>query len=137
MAPRRSRRLHVAEALPGRSRSGCVLPAGRAFPTATSSTARRPREGWENDTTEIRYGTNYVALRNRLAILDEGYAHADFKTRVLSSFAFITAILEYTNAHAGEIDALVRSSDSETRENKATYVEQRQSEPLTTSHDRR
>ena len=48
-----------------------------------------PDKGWENDSIEPRYGSNYVGLRNRFTILDENYSHADFKTRVLSSHAFI------------------------------------------------
>jgi hypothetical protein len=78
--------------------------------------AEHPEKGWENDSIEARYGTNYVALRNRLTILDENYSYADFKTRVLSSYAFVRAILEYSGAHAGELAALVRRVDAETRD---------------------
>ena len=55
-----------------------------------------PEKGWENDSLEARYGSNYVGLRNRFSILDENYAYADFKTRVLSSRAFIMSILDFT-----------------------------------------
>lgn len=78
--------------------------------------AEFPEKGWENDSIEARYGTNYVTLRNRLAILDENYSYADFKTRVLSSYAFVRSILEYTNAHASEIATLVRQTDADTRD---------------------
>jgi hypothetical protein len=70
-----------------------------------------PSKGWINEAIEARYGTNYVGLRNRLSILDENYSYADFKTRVLASFAYIRAVLEFTSANAGEIAALVRSVD--------------------------
>ena len=73
-----------------------------------------PAKGWINEAIEARYGTNYVGLRNRLSILDENYSYADFKTRVLASFAYIRAVLEFTSANAGEIAALVRRVDCET-----------------------
>jgi hypothetical protein len=73
-----------------------------------------PSRGWINEAIEARYGTNYVGLRNRLSILDENYAYADFKTRVLASFAYIRAVLEFTSANAGEIAALVTRADRET-----------------------
>jgi hypothetical protein len=73
-----------------------------------------PAKGWINDAIEARYGTNYVGLRNRLAILDENYSYADFKTRVLASYGFIRAVLEFTNVHAAEIAGLVRRADAET-----------------------
>jgi hypothetical protein len=74
-----------------------------------------PARGWINDTVEARFGTNYFGLRNRLAILDENYSYADFKTRVLASYAFVNAVLEYTDAHVAEIAALTRRVDEETR----------------------
>lgn len=77
----------------------------------------KPEKGWENDAFLARFGTNYLGLRNRFAILDENYSHADFKTRVLSSYAFIKAIVEYTNQHAGELQQMVITSDTETRLN--------------------
>jgi hypothetical protein len=73
-----------------------------------------PSKGWIDSAIEPRYGTNYFGLRNRLSILDENYAHADFKTRVLASFAYAKAVLEYTSAHAGEVASLVRRVDRET-----------------------
>jgi hypothetical protein len=74
-----------------------------------------PTKGWINDTVEARFGTNYLGLRNRLAILDENYSYADFKTRVLASYDFATAVLAYTDSHVAEIAALTRRLDAETR----------------------
>jgi hypothetical protein len=59
----------------------------------------KPEKGWRNHAFESRYGNNYEGLRNRFAILDENYSYAPFKDRVLGSFGFIKAILEYTNQH--------------------------------------
>ena len=81
-----------------------------------------PSKGWINEAIEARYGTNYVGLRNRLSILDENYSYADFKTRVLASFAYVRAVLDFTSAKAGEIAALVARAD---RETAASYFKER------------
>jgi hypothetical protein len=86
-----------------------------SVPYGEFADASDPTKGWVDDTVEPRYGTNYVGLRNRLSILDENYSYADFKTRVLASYAFVRAVLAYTDAHAGEIAALTRRADEETR----------------------
>jgi len=46
------------------------------------------------------YGTNYVGLRGRMAILSEAYSHADFRTRVQVTHDFLVEILNYAAAHA-------------------------------------
>jgi hypothetical protein len=73
-----------------------------------------PEKGWENDSLEARYGSNYVGLRNRFSILSENYAYADFKTRVLSALAFIASILDYTAKNTKTMAELVRQADLET-----------------------
>lgn len=77
----------------------------------------QPEKGWESDAVGARYATNYVGLRNRFTILDENYAHADFKTRVLGSFGFIKSILLYTNQHIREMREMVIAADRETKTN--------------------
>jgi hypothetical protein len=85
-----------------------------SLPYGVFNDREHPENGWVNDAIEAHYGTNYIGLRNRLAILDENYSYADFKTRVLASFAFVRAILEFSGAHATEIAALVTRTDGET-----------------------
>ena len=60
------------------------------------------------------YGTNYVGLRGRMAILSEAYSHADFKTRVQVTHDFLVEILAYAAAHADEIRRLERDADRQT-----------------------
>ena len=60
------------------------------------------------------YGTNYVGLRGRMAILSEAYAHADFKTRVQVTHDFLVEILAYAAAHTDEIRRLEREADRAT-----------------------
>ena len=73
-----------------------------------------PEKGWESDALEARYGSNYVGLRNRFSILNENYSYADFKTRVLSSLAFITSILDFTAKNIRAMADLVCQADRET-----------------------
>ena len=73
-------------------------------------------KGWQTFGHQPRYVTNYMGLRNRLAILDENYNYADFKTRVLGCYAFLRSILDYCDVHAEELARLVAEADQRTIE---------------------
>jgi len=60
------------------------------------------------------YGTNYVGLRGRMAILSEAYSHADFETRIRVTHDFVLEILNYAAQHADEIRKIERDADRET-----------------------
>jgi hypothetical protein len=75
---------------------------------------RAPEKGWQTFEPQPRYVTNYIGLRNRLAILDENYVHADFKTRVLSNYNFLLAILDYCYANADSLLRMIAETDSRT-----------------------
>jgi len=77
----------------------------------------KPKKGWSNHAFNGRYGNNYLGLRNRFAILDENYSHADFKTRVLSSLGFIKSIIRYTGQHIKEMKEMVIEADKQTMKN--------------------
>ncbi len=70
--------------------------------------------GWVTFEPQPRYFTNYVGLRNRLSILNENYVHADYKTRVMSCFYFLKAILDYSSLKADELQKLVEEADRRT-----------------------
>jgi hypothetical protein len=61
-----------------------------------------------------RYLTNYMGLRNRMAILSETYSHDRFEKRVLSNYEFLLSVLEYTNTHPDELIKVIKNADSET-----------------------
>ena len=88
-----------------------------SVPYGNFSDREFPEKGWENDSLDARFGSNYVGLRNRFSILDENYSYADFKTRVLSSLAFITAILDFTAKNGKTMTEVVRQADLETIRN--------------------
>jgi hypothetical protein len=71
-------------------------------------------KGWQTFGHQPRYVTNYIGLRNRLAILDENYNYADFKTRVLGCYNFLESILDYCQLHADELARLAADADQRT-----------------------
>ena len=68
-------------------------------------------KGWIYDACEPRYMVNYTGLRNRLAILNENYVYADFKTRVNGCYHLLLSILEYAAEHGHEINTMLSESD--------------------------
>jgi hypothetical protein len=71
-------------------------------------------KGWQTFSHQPRFMTNYIGLRNRLAILDENYNYADFKTRVLACCNFLKAILDYCQSRADELTRLAADADQRT-----------------------
>jgi hypothetical protein len=68
-------------------------------------------EGWETYDARPRFGTNWMGLRGRLAILSEGYSNADFRTRVSATYNFVREALELAGSEAAQIKSAVRESD--------------------------
>jgi hypothetical protein len=73
-----------------------------------------PPTSWDSYAPTGWYGTNYVGLRGRMAILSEAYSHADFRTRVKVTHDFLVEILTYAAAHADEIRRIEREADRAT-----------------------
>ncbi len=73
-----------------------------------------PEAGWRPLGPQPRYLSNYIGLRNRLAILNENYPYAEYKTRVLGCYHFFLSLVEYCNAHTKEIRQLIGEADRKT-----------------------
>lgn len=73
-----------------------------------------PSKGWQTFDHRPRFGNNYLGLRNRMAILAEAYAYADFRTRVDVTEKFLQTILEYAAAHSREMMEIIGRADRET-----------------------
>ena len=71
-------------------------------------------KGWISYAAEPRFLVNYIGIRNRLAILNENYVYADFKTRVNASCRLLLTILEYAAQHKKEIKSLLADADRAT-----------------------
>lgn len=68
-------------------------------------------KGWVSYASEPRYLVNYVGLRNRLAILNENYVYADYKTRVNGCYYLLNTVLEYALEHEIAIKELLDRAD--------------------------
>jgi len=67
--------------------------------------------GWISYAAEPRYLVNYVGLRNRLAILNENYVYADFKTRVNGCYYLLKTVIEYAAENKDEIKQMLSEVD--------------------------
>jgi murein tripeptide amidase MpaA len=75
-----------------------------------------PEKGWFFDSSEPRYMSNYIGLRNRLGILNENYVYADYKSRVLGCYNLIKSLMDYVVANRDEIKNLISDTDTKTIE---------------------
>jgi hypothetical protein len=69
---------------------------------------------WRTFDHRPRFGTNYVGLRNRVAVLSEAYSYVDFEQRVRATEAFVEEVLRYVAANGKEIQSLVSQADRDT-----------------------
>jgi hypothetical protein len=63
--------------------------------------------GWYTFDHRPRFNTNYVGLRNRIAILSEAYAYATFEERILATSRFVEEVLLYAHANASRIRSTI------------------------------
>ena len=77
-----------------------------------------PPTGWSHDraawTVEAKFIVNAYGLRNRLAIITETPGQPTFERRIYAQYAYLVALLEYTNEHAKEMLAVVKAADDKT-----------------------
>jgi hypothetical protein len=73
-----------------------------------------PEKGWVLDASEPRYIVNYFGLRNRLAILNENYVYADYKSRVMGCYYLIHSLMDYASANNTEIKKMLSDADART-----------------------
>ncbi|HEV8599174.1 MAG TPA: M14 family metallopeptidase [Gemmatimonadales bacterium] len=67
-------------------------------------------QGWETYDARPRFGTNWMGMRGRLAILSEAYSHADFATRVSATYNFVLEILRLAAEERAAIKSLALAS---------------------------
>jgi len=70
--------------------------------------------GWRTFDHRPRFGTNAFGLRNRISILSEAYAYADFQTRIAATRAFVVEILRYASEQGRRVPELCARADAET-----------------------
>lgn len=67
--------------------------------------------GWYTYGQEGRYVTNYVGLRNRIAILSEAMSYLPFRERVALTKWFVDAVVQYSYDNAEVIRSAVIAAD--------------------------
>jgi len=70
-----------------------------------------PSKGWITFDHRPRFGTNYIGLINRFAVLSEAYVYADFKTRIDATEKFIEEILNFAFENKDEMLSLIKRAD--------------------------
>ena len=77
-----------------------------------------PPKAWSHDraawTVEAKFVVNDYGLRNRFAIITETPGQPTFERRIYAQYAYFLALLEYTAAHAKEMQAVVKKADDDT-----------------------
>jgi len=69
-------------------------------------------KGWFTYDHRPRFGTNYYALRGRVAVLSEAYSHDPFARRVASTYAFVSELLSVVAERGTRIRSLSSTADS-------------------------
>jgi hypothetical protein len=73
---------------------------------------RGAERAWRTFGAEGRYVTNYVGLRNRIAVLSEATSYLPFKIRIESTYWFVEGVLRESARNAGRIVKLTREADA-------------------------
>lgn len=86
-----------------------------------------PPTAWSHDraawTVDAKFIVNDFGLRNRLAIITETPGQPTFERRIYAQYAYIMALLDYTNTHAKEIQRVVAAADDKTMADVAAGAE--------------
>lgn len=69
-------------------------------------------KGWRTFGHHTRYTTNYIGIRNRLGVLLETYAFANYKDRVWSSYGILLGLLRQCNSDYMAIKKMIRDADA-------------------------
>ncbi|MFO7865614.1 MAG: M14 family metallopeptidase [Candidatus Aminicenantes bacterium] len=85
-----------------------------AVPYGNFMDYRDMEKGWRTFGHSPRYVTNYIGLRNRMSILIENYAYAEYKTRIMGNYHYLLTILDYCGQNKQEMTSLVREADRKT-----------------------
>ena len=67
--------------------------------------------GWFTYDHRPRFGTNYLGLRGRIAVLSEAYSHDPFPRRVGATYAFVYELLSLVAENANDILDLSNEAD--------------------------
>ncbi len=70
------------------------LKAATGFESFFYGNFNKDKTQWTSYPATPRFGTQYVGLRNRVAVLSESYTYASFSDRVKASYSFVKAVFQ-------------------------------------------
>jgi hypothetical protein len=77
-----------------------------------------PPTVWSHDnaiwSTEAKFVVGDYGLRNRMSIITETPGHPTFERRIYAQYAYILALLDYTNTHGKEMLKVCKDADEDT-----------------------
>ena len=85
----------------------CLFDESRWPPTEWS----HDRAIWSN---EAKFIVNDYGLRNRMAIITETPGHPAFERRIYAQYAYVLALLEFTNVHGKEMQKVCKDATDDT-----------------------
>jgi dipeptidyl aminopeptidase/acylaminoacyl peptidase len=89
---------------------GTRLEKKTGFPSFFYGNFERNHTTWEAYPAQLRYGTQYIGMRGKIAILSESYAYASYKDRVIAGREFVRSILEFANENIDTIRSVIREA---------------------------
>ena len=101
----------AADSAAGRGAGGRGAPGGRGGGGGGGGMTDTLPQAWRTYEHTGRFGSNYYAMRGRLAILSEAYSHDPLERRVKSTYAFVQEILAIVAEKRASILALAERSD--------------------------
>ncbi len=72
------------------------------------------QRGWFTYDHRPRFGVNYYGLRGRVGVLSEAYSHDPFRSRVASTYSFVTSLLSLVASNAHDFLEVGPESDRRT-----------------------
>ena len=116
--------LNPAARFTGPFTNDTVLPELRAilserlrlqtFPYGNFVSQDSVQRGWFTFDHRPRFGTNYLGLRGRVAILSEAYSHDPFPQRVASTYGFVMELLSMVAVNSEDFLEASREADRRT-----------------------
>lgn len=83
-------------------------------------TGRNQRQ-WITYDHRPRFGTNYMGLRNRIAVLSEAFSYLDFRERVEATHAFVLEVLRVSVADRARVRLLCAEADRRVEKGDAVF----------------
>lgn len=83
-------------------------------------TGRNQRQ-WITYDHRPRFGTNYMGLRNRIAVLSEAFSYLDFRERIEATHAFVLEVLEVAVADRERVRTLCAEADRRVEEGDSSF----------------